>query len=351
MINRDVTKSAVIIIIAVSMGAMFLTATPAAFLASARYSPPSREWGWENATVVVKHDLFIAYGDTFEIRNSTVEMDSRWKTIGIRVLGFLLVENSTIRSTGAEGYYFEVYGMAKIENSVIEDVKSIDPIGEGMIVSPLFFELKGSTVRGDDRHAVTFYFPWINAQDFIVESDIQGVMLVKTYLNARNSTLGDLYFKYGGGEFHLWNCTYETASASPAAFGFIYSYRYLQVHTSLPESNLKITSGDEYMVGKVVTDEEGYFRLWHPSKWSIVDPNRDIQEFDSNPFTFEADKTVVWELRLPSRGGRIDMISIRLDYYGITVQDIEENSIVEVHMKNIRLPVDGQSAIGRHIDP
>ncbi|MEE9224185.1 MAG: hypothetical protein V3U51_05495 [Thermoplasmata archaeon] len=44
---------------------------------------------------------------------------------------------------------------------------------------------------------------------------------------------------------------------------------------------------------------------------------------------------VVREFRLPSRGARIDMISIRQDYYGITVQDIEENSIVEVHMRQV----------------
>ncbi len=335
MINRDVTKSTVIIIIAVSMGAMFLTTTPAAFLASSKYSPPSREWRWENVTMVVKHDLLVKYGDAFEIRNSTIEMDSRWKTIGIRVLGYLLVENSTIRSTGDEGYYFEVFGAAKIENSVIEDVKSIDPIGEGMMVSPYLFELKGSTLRGDDPHAVTFYFPWINDKDFIVESDVQGVVLVKTYLNAKNSTLGDLYFKYGGGEFHLWNCTYESASASPAAFGLIFSYRYVQIHTSLPRSDLKVTSWDEYVVDEVVTDDEGYWRMWYPSKWSIVDPNRGVKEFNSNPFTFEADKTVVREFRLPSRGARIDIISIQQDYYGITVQDVEENSTVEVHMKQV----------------
>ncbi len=335
MINRDVTKSAVIISIAVSIGAMFVATTPVAFLAGAQYSPPSREWKWENVTVVVKHDLFIKPGDTFEIRNSTIEMDSRWRTIGIRVLGFLVVVNSTIRSAGDEGYYFEIFGAAVIENSVIEDVKTIDPVGEGMMVSPAYFKLKGSTVRGDDAHAITFYFPWINMEDFIEESDVQGVMLIHTYLNAKNSTLGHLYFEYGVGEFHLWNCEYDGVSASNAAFGFLFSYRYVQAHTSLPRSVLKVTSWDEYVIDEVVTDDEGYWRMWYPSKWSIVDPNRDIQEFNSNPFTFEADKTVVREFRLPSRGGRIDMISIRQDYHGITVQDIEENSIVEVHMKQV----------------
>ncbi|MEE9116944.1 MAG: hypothetical protein V3U09_08630 [Thermoplasmata archaeon] len=82
-------------------------------------------------TVVVKHDIFIKYGDTFEIRNSTIEMDSRWKTIGIRVLGFLLVENSPIRSAGDEGYYFEIFGGAVIENSTIENVKTIDLVVRG----------------------------------------------------------------------------------------------------------------------------------------------------------------------------------------------------------------------------
>lgn len=335
MINRDVTKSTVIIIIAVSMGAMFVVTTPVAFLAGAQYSPPSREWRWENVTMVVKHDLLVKYGDTFEIRNSTIEMDSRWKTIGIRVLGYLLVENSTIRSAGDEGYYFEIFGAAVIENSVIEDVKTIDPVGEGMMVSAGYFKLKGSTVRGDDAHAITFIFPWINMVDFIEESDVQGVMLIHTYLNAKNSTLGHLYFEYGVGELHLWNCEYDGVSASNAAFGFVFSYRYVQVHTSLPRSVLKVTSWDEYVIDEVVTDDEGYWRMWYPSKWSIVDPNREIQEFNSNPFTFEANKTVVREFRLPSRGGRIDMISIRQDYFGITVQDIEENSIVEVHMKQV----------------
>jgi hypothetical protein len=285
--------------------------------------------------VVVKHDLFIAPGETFEIRNSTVEMDSRWRTIGIRVLGLLLVENSTIRSAGDEGYYFEAFGAVKIENSIIEDVKSISPMGEGMMVSSVFFELISSTLKGDDQHAITFYFPWINMEDFIVESEVQGVVLIKSYINAKNSTLGDLYFKNGPGEFHLWNCTYESATASPAAFGYIFSYRYVQVHTSLPESNLRIASWDENMVDEVVTDDEGNFRMWHMSKVSIVDPIHGIQEFDSNPFTFEADKMVVREFKLPSRGARIDIISIQQAYYGITVQDIEENAIVEVHMKQV----------------
>lgn len=351
MIKRDVTKSAVIISIAVSIGAMFVATTPVALLAGAQYSPPSREWKWENATIFVNYDIFVRHGDTFEIRNSTIIMVSRLRTIGIRVNGFLLMENSTMRSAGEEGYYFEIFGWAVIENSTIEDVKTIDPVGEGMMVSAGYFKLKGSTVRGDDAHAITFYFPWINMEDFIEESDVQGVMLIHTYLNAKNSTLGHLYFEYGPGEFHLWNCEYEGASASNAAFGYIFSYRYVQVHTSLPRSNLKVTSWDEYIVDAVVTDDEGYWRMWYPSKWSIVDPHAGIIEFDSNPFTFEADKTVVREFRLPSRGARIDIISIRQDYSGITVQDIEENSIVEVRMKNIWLPIDGQSAIGRHIDP
>lgn len=335
MINRDVTKSVVIIIIAANMGAVFLASAPMASVVSGKYSPPSREWKWENATVVVKHDLFIPHGETFEIRNSTVEMDSRWTTIGIRVLGTLVMEDSVIRSAGEDGYYFEVFGVAKIRNSLIENVVSISPMGEGMMVSPMAFELRDSTIRGNSPHAMTFYFPWINAVDFVVGSDVEGVMLIESVINAKNSTLGNVYFKHGGGELHLWNCSYDSVSASPAAFGFLFTYRYVQVHTSLPVSNLKITSGDEQMVDEVMTDEEGNFEMWHMSKWAIVDPNRDIQEFDSNPFTFEANKSVVRQFRLPSRGARMDIISIEQDYYGITVQDIEESSIVEVHMLQV----------------
>ncbi|MEE9116945.1 MAG: hypothetical protein V3U09_08635 [Thermoplasmata archaeon] len=203
------------------------------------------------------------------------------------------------------------------------------------MVGPLYFKLKGSTLRGDDAHAITFYFPWINMEDFIEESDVQGVMLIHTYLNAKNSTPGHLYFEYGVGEFHLWNCEYDGASTSSAAFGFVFSYRYGQVHTSLPRSDLEVTSWDEYVVDEAITDDEGYFRMWYPSKWSIVDPAVGIIEFDGNPFTFEANKTVVMEFRLPSRGGRIDIISIQQDYCGIIVQDKEENSIVDVHMKQV----------------
>ncbi len=55
----------------------------------------------------------------------------------------------------------------------------------------------------------------------------------------------------------------------------------------------------------------------------------------SREWRWENVTVVVREFRLPSRGARIDMISIRQDYYGITVQDIEENSIVEVHMRQV----------------
>jgi hypothetical protein len=259
-------------------------------------------------------------------------MDSSWRTIGIRVLGSLLMENSTMRSAGEEGYYFEVFGAAVIENSIIEDVKTIDPVGEGMMVNAFFFKLKGSTLRGDDAHAITFIFPWITMEDFIEESDVQGVVMIHTYLNAKNSTLGHLYFDYGPGEFHLWNCEYEGASASNAAFGYIFSYRYVQVHTSLPGSTLKVTSWDEYITDEVVTDDEGYWRMWYPSKWSIVDPAVGIIEFDNNPFTFEADKKVVRKFRLPSRGAIIKEVSIQQEYYGIVEQNIEENPTVEIIM-------------------
>jgi hypothetical protein len=335
MIKRDVTKSAVIITIAVSMGALFLTTTPATVLSGAQASLPSREWKWENATIVVKHDIFIKPGDTFEIRNSTITMDSSRRTIGIRITGSLLMENSTMRSAGEEGYYFEIFGVAVIENCTIEDVKTIDPVGEGMMVNPMYFKLKGSTLRGDDAHAITFIFPWITMEDFIEESDVQGVVLIHTYLNAKNSTLGHLYFDYGPGEFHLWNCEYEGASASNAAFGYIFSYRYVQVHTSLPESSLKVTSWDEYITDEVVTDDEGYWQMWYPSKWSIVDPHAGIIEFDNNPFTFEANKMVVREFRLPSRGAIREVVWIHQEYCGIVEQNIEENPIVEISMRQV----------------
>jgi hypothetical protein len=335
MRNRDVTKSTVIITIAVSMGAMFLTSTPAAILSSAQTSLPFREWKWENATVVVKHDIFVKYDDTLEIRNSTIIMDSRWRTIGITVTGSLLMENSTIRSAGEEGYYFDIFGVAVIENSTIEDVKSIDQVGEGMMAHPMYFKLKGSTVRGDDAHAITFYFPWITMEDFIEDSDVQGVMLIHTFLNAKNSSLGHLYFEYGPGEFHLWNCDYDGASASNAAFGYIFSYRFVQVHTSLPGSDLKVSSWDEYVVDEVVTDDEGNWRMWYPSKWSIVDPAVGIIEFDNNPFTFEASKMVVREFRLPSRGATREVVSIQQEYWGIVEQNIEENPTVEISMRQV----------------
>jgi hypothetical protein len=195
--------------------------------------------------------------------------------------------------------------------------------------------LKGSTLRGDDAHAITFYFLWMPMQDFIEESDVQGVMLINTYLNAKNSTLGHLHFEFGLGEFHLWNCEYEGVSASNAAFGYIFSYRYVQVHTSLPRSDLKVTDWDEYWVDEVVTDDEGHFRMWYPSKWSIVSPTKGIIEFDSNPFTFEACKTVVREFRLPIRGAIREVVSIQQEYYGIVEQNIEEDPMVEISMKQV----------------
>ncbi|MCK4445187.1 MAG: hypothetical protein KAW09_11625 [Thermoplasmata archaeon] len=335
MINRDVTKSTVIITIAVCIG-MFVCSQSVGLLTNARASPPSKEWKWENITVLVRHDIFVRYGDVFEIRNSTIEMDSSWKTIGIRVLGFLWVVNSTIKSIGDNGYYFEVFGAAEIENSRIEGVRSIDPIGEGIIVVPKHFQVRGSTVRSMEDYAMTFYFPFINAEEFIVDSDVGGVTLVKTYINIRNSTLGNLHFRHGPGEFHLFNCTYNSARANDAAFGYIFSWRYLQVHTSQPESNLTITSTDGYMVSEVVTDEDGRFAAWWMSKSIIVDPVGHDFEFDNNPFTFEADRTVVKEYEIPGRGG-IMKVSVSQEYHGEAVQDLEECSVVEVEMEPVGL--------------
>jgi hypothetical protein len=333
MIKRDVTKSAVIIIIAVNMGAMFATATPETYsLSGVRTIPPPREWGWENVTEVVTDDIFVGYGETVEIRNSTIEMDSSEGTIGIRVLGLLLVKDSIIRSHGEDGYYFEVFGGTEIEDSTIQDVISINPIGVGMMVNAMHFRARRSTLQALDSHAITFYTPYITAEDFFVESDVDGIMMVKSYVNARNSTLGALYFKLLQGEFHLWNCTYSSASASPAAFGFIYSWRYLQVHTSLPEADLEITSVDGYQHDETTTDDEGNFRMWYISKWSIVDPIVGMIDFDNNPLTFEARKTVVRELRMSFRGVQVT-IGMCQEHYGKAVQDIEDDPSVEIVLR------------------
>ncbi len=167
MLNRDVTKSAVIITIAVSMG-LFLSSQPADFLSSARASSPSKEWKWENMTVVVRHDINIRIGETFEIRNSTIEMDSSRKTIGIWVTGYLLIENSTIKRLGENGYFFEVLGVVEIEDSEIEGVKSIDPMGVGMILNPRHFQIRSSRISSIEDYSMTVYFPFIAPFDLIV---------------------------------------------------------------------------------------------------------------------------------------------------------------------------------------
>lgn len=333
MLNRDVTKSAVIITIAVSMG-MFLSSQPIDFLSSARASPPSKEWKWENMTVVVRHDVVIKPEQTFEIRNSTIEMDSSRRTIGIRVLGYLTVVNSTIKRLGENGYFFEVLGMAEIEDSRIEGVKSIDPIGVGMIVSPWHFQVRRSTISSAEDYAITFYFPFIAPIDFIVDSDVAGISLVKSSINARNSTLGDLHFKYGPGEFHLYNCTYKSTKVEPAAFGYVYSWRYLQVHTSLPESDVVITNVEENMAEEVITDENGNFASWTLSQWMMLDPMPHVFVVSYNPFTFEANKTVVNEYVIPGHGGNRRIV-VTEDYNGETVQDLEESAMVEVAMNPV----------------
>jgi len=280
-------------------------------------------------TVVVNQDILIGKGETFKIWNSTVEMDSSEGTVGIRVLGHLLVMDSTIRSISNEGYYFEILGVAEIENSRIEGVKSIDPIGEGMIVSPLHFQLRGSTLSSDENHAVTFYFPYISPEDFVVDSHVQGVVLVKTYLNVKSSHLGNLSFKYGPSEVHLFDSSYTRAQASQAAFGYIFSWRYVRIHTSLPEADLTITSADGYMVDRARTDEDGRFSAWWLSTWTIVDPNIRGFTIDNNPVTFEAEKIVVRPYP-PAilEGHRIT--GLAQEYYGRTVQDLEENAMIEI---------------------
>jgi hypothetical protein len=333
MLNRDVTKSAVIIIIAASMGTIFVSSAPASLWTNAQGSPQSREWKWENATFVAKHDIFVRPGEFLEIRNSTIEMDSSRRTVGIRVLGFLSLINSTIRSHTDTGYYFEIYGKADIENSNIEGVSSIDPMGKGMIVAPQYFQLRGSTLKSDDGYAATFYIPSINSHDFIVDSDVQGIMLVNSYINARNSTLGNLYVKFELGEFNLWNCTYAGAAVSKTGYGLIHSWKYLQVHTSQPESDLTISSVEDQMVEVTVTDKEGNFRAWWLSKTVMLRPLSNPIEVDNNPFTFEATKTVENDFPIADREGVPKRMGVAQDYYGITVQDIDENPLVEVEMR------------------
>ncbi len=340
MLKRDVTQSTVIITIAVCIG-MIVCSQSVSLNTHAQASPPFKEWKWENMTVLLRHDLVVRMGKTFEIRNSTIIMDSTRRTIGIRVLGLLSVSNSTIKRLGKDGYYFEVFGVADIEDSRIEGMKSIDPIGEGMIVSPRHFQIRNSTVSSVEEYAITFYYPLITMIDFIVNSDIAGVSLVKSVVNAKNSTLGDLHFRYGPGEFHLYNCSYTSTKVERAAFGHIFSWRYLQAHTSLPESYLTITSVDEQMVDKVITDENGDFAFWWPSKWMMLDPMPDVFVVDNNPFTFQANKTVFREFVISGRGGD-RRVAIAMDYYGETVQDLEESAMVEVVMEPappvLRLP-------------
>lgn len=334
MTNRDVTKSAVRIIITAVIGASFLTAWPMNALSTPRLTPPHpppfSEWEWKDKTVVVRHSIVVRGGQVLTIRNSTIEMDSGYRLIGIHVWGELRIENSIIRSHNDVGYSFWVRGSATIDNSTIEGVKSVDPMGEGLLVTTALFQLRHSTLRSYDAHAVTFFLPYLIDTRYVVESDVEGIMTVSTPVNAENSSVGHLSFRYGVGEFYLWNCTYTGASAD-GGMGLVYSFNYVQVHTSLPEANLTVTNVDGYGVDVGRTDDEGYYRSWWLSKSAIVDNMRSV-EFDLNPHTFEAWKTVEGEIIVVLPDGSTRRVSFSHDYYGVTVQDIEEDPLVEIKM-------------------
>lgn len=334
MLKRDVTKSAVIIIIAVSMATLSLDTGPPDDPSVAQASPRARKWMWENATVVVSHDLEVREGETFVIRNSNVEMDTSRNSISISVRGFLLVENSVIRDIGENGYHFHILGAAEIVDSRIEGVKSTDPIGEGMIISPGYIRIKGSTIRSYDNYAVTFYYPHINPEMFVVDSDIGGVSIIQSYINMMNSTLGNLHFRYGPGELNLYNCAYSSARVENAAFGYIYSWRYVQVHTSEPNSDVTITNADESMKTDITTDEDGNYADWWLSNWMTVDPVPRTFVNDYNPFTFEANKIVTREFVIHGGGWTIP-ISCSLEYSGTSVQDLEVSSMVNIELEPV----------------
>jgi hypothetical protein len=335
MRNRDVTKSAVRIIITAIIGASFLTAWPMNALSTPRIAPPQpppfSEWEWKNKNVVVRHSIVVRDGQVLTIRNSTIEMDSGYRLIGIHVLGELRIENSIIRSYKDVGYFFWIRGSATIDNSTIEGVRTFDPMAEGILVNTLFFQVRHSTVRSYDEHAMTFFFPYLIDTHYVVESDVQGMMSLGTSVNAMNSSVGHLSVGYGVGEFYLWNCTYTGASAD-GGMGFVYSFKYLQVHTSLPEANLTITSVNGYEVDVGRTDDEGYYRSWWLSKNTIVSNIRST-EFNYNPHTFEAWKTVEGEIIVVLPDGSTRIVSFSQDYYGVTVQDLEGDSNVEVVMR------------------
>lgn len=332
MIYRDVTKSAVIIIIAVLVGAQFVAAPLAKASWKTGVSTPSplpiRSWVWENGTFVVEREIVVQYLQTFKIRNATVEMHSKNKMIGITVFGLLEIDDSIIRSHDETGYYLTVFGAAIIRNSTIEGVRSNDPIGEGIIATG-FFQLSHTTLSSYQDHAVTLYVPYLG-YDNIYESDVQGVMVVNSVVNIKNSSVGNLYFRAGASEVSLWNSTYSSLGAD-IGFGFVYSYDYIQVHTSLPNANLLITDAYENEMNVGETDNEGYYRSWWLSRSMIVGIDH-IFELNHNPHTFEASKSVEEDLSFTFFNGRTWKLSFSQDYYGVTVQDVEEDQFVEIEM-------------------
>ncbi|MFQ6059965.1 MAG: hypothetical protein ACE5KV_01535, partial [Thermoplasmata archaeon] len=251
--------------------------------------------------------------------------------IGIVVLGVLEVENSIIESCDSNGYFFMVRGLASIESSTIKGVRSIFPMAEGILVTTMFFQLRNSTLRSYDNHALTVFFPYLVESDYAVGSDVQGIMTVSSRVNVRNSTVGDLAFRYAFGEFNLWNCTYMSVS-STGGLGFVYSWRYIQVRTSLPEADLTITNSEGHEISVGRTDSQGYYRSWWLSQSHFVDMKRTVG-FNYNPHTFEAWKTVEGEILIGGLGGGLKRVSFAQDYYGVTTQDIEENPFIEIDMR------------------
>ncbi|TET89710.1 MAG: hypothetical protein E3J35_09005 [Methanomassiliicoccales archaeon] len=334
MINRDVTKSTVIITIAVVVAALFVAAPLAEASWKAGTSSPSPlpvwDWVWENGTFVVGIDILIQHHQVFKIRNATVEMHSKDRMIGIRVMGLLEMEDSTIKSCDETGYYLEIYGAAIINNSTIEGVRSRDPIGEG-IIATMYFRLSHSTVSSYQDHAITFYISLNVEFDYIFESDVQGVMVLNSWVNIRNSSVGHLSFREGVSEVNMWNSTYSGVG-SVRGFGFVYFYEYIRVHTTLPKANLSITDMYGFRIDVGETDNDGYYRSWWLSKSAMVDMQR-AHVFNHNPFTFEAWKTVEHEFSFLLFNGMTWKISFTQDYYGMTVQDIEEDQFVEIDMR------------------
>ncbi|UCD92574.1 MAG: hypothetical protein JSV43_01200 [Methanobacteriota archaeon] len=332
MLTCDVTKSVVIIIIATVVGALFVTppqAEAAWNTGESRPAPlPIHNWVWENGTFVVETDILVNIFQTFTIRNATVVMHSKHELIGMRVLGVLRVDDSTIKSMDETGYYLEVMGAAIINNSTIEGVYSRDPIGNG-IISLRHFELVNSTLSSHQGHAITFYAPYVGL-DYITNSEVQGVAVLNSVVSVSNSSIGPLCFTHGASEVYLYNSTYSDLGAA-MGFGYVYSFDYMQVHTSLPEADLSITDVFGYRMDVGKTDDNGYYRSWWMSRMVIVDTMQN-HVFNYNHLTFEAWKTVEGEYAFHLFNGRTAKLSFSQNYYGVTVQDIEENPFVEIEM-------------------